>query len=532
MKNICIIGSGASGLTCIKECLDVGFNVTCFEQCNYIGGLWRFHDEDLDDVASVTKATIINSSKELSAFSDFPPPPHLPNYCHHSQLIKYFDSYAEHFDLKKHIKFRHRVLTVKQTEDAKWLVKVLNLNSNAESDFIFDGVMVATGHHTKPHKPHFEGLDQFKGMVIHTHSYKRPDAFADKKVLVIGIGNSAGDAAVELSSVAEEVFLSTRRGAWVLSRVYKNGYPMDYLLSRRFIQYFTFKILPFNLSCSILELDLNHKFNHEMYGLKPNHRVLEQHPFVNDALPNRILSGTVKIKKNIQKFTTNGVIFEGEDGKITPLDVVILATGYETHFPFIQKYVLDTSDRHINLFKYAISPNISKPESFMFIGLVQPFGPLIPISELQARWFCQLQLGNVKLPSKEQMYLDIESKKIAHHKRYYASPRHTMQVDFNQFMDEVADQFGAKPNLFKCFFTDPVLWLHLVFGPCVPYQFRLKGPNKWKGARDAILSVSERTSQALSYQVDPKMTRGSKNYLKTFSIIAIVTIVFLFTLFV
>lgn len=510
-KSICVIGAGASGLTCIKECLSVGFRVTCFEQASYTGGLWRYHEEDLQEVASVTKATIINSSKEVSAFSDFPPQPQMPNYCHHSQLIKYFDSYAHQFDLKDHVKFRHRVLALTQTHDGKWLVRVLNLQTQSESETLFDGVMVSTGHHTKPHWPHFEGLEHFKGSVIHTHSYKRPDAFVDKKVLIIGIGNSAGDAAVELSSVAEQVFLSTRSGSWVLSRVYRTGLPMDYLMVRRFINYFAFKVLPYSFVCSLVEFDLNQKFNHQLYGLKPKHRIFGQHPFVNDALPNRILSGTVKIKKNVQRFTQNGVIFEGDNGQVTPIDVVILATGYETHFPFLEKGVLDTSNHHINLFKYAFSPHVKKPESLMFIGLVQPYGPLIPISELQARWFCQLQLGRVNLPSKDNMLLDIEAKRISHHKRYYSSPRHTMQVEVIDFMDETASQFGAEPKLLKYLFTDPVLWYHLVFGPFVPYQYRLNGPGCWSGARDAILTVHQRTRQAFGTSID-QQNDSTANY--------------------
>lgn len=517
-KSICVIGAGASGLACIKECLSSGFKVTCYEQVNYTGGLWRFHEDDVEEVASVTKATIINSSKELSAYSDFPPDPQLPNYCHNSQLIKYFDAYADHFDLKKHVKFRHQVKHVKQTDDGKWMVKVLDIESNNENETLFDGVMVSTGHHTKPHKPYFQGLDKFKGTVLHTHSYKRPNSFQDKKIVIIGIGNSAGDAAVELSSVTDEVYLSTRSGSWVLSRVYRNGLPMDYSLIRRSNTILQ-GLLPYSLVCSFVESELNTKFDHELYGLKPKHRVFGQHPMVNDALPNRILSGTVKIKKNVERFTENGVVFQGENGKVTPVDVVLLATGYETNFPFFDKEVIDTTGHHINLFKYAISPKIKKPESLMFIGLIQPYGPLIPISELQARWFCQLQLGNVKLPSLNEMMNDIEAKRQALHKRYYSSPRHMMQVDFIDFMDQIADQIGVKPNLTKYFLTDPLLWSKMYFGPSAPYQYRLEGPGKWSGARKAILEIDERTQVALNSSL--KGTKRNSFLLPVLTIVAI-----------
>jgi dimethylaniline monooxygenase (N-oxide forming) len=66
------------------------------------------------------------------------------------------------------------------------------------------------------------------------------------------------------------------------------------------------------------------------------------------------------------------------------------------------------------------------------------------------------------------------------------------------FMDEIASKIGAKPNLFKYFFTDFKLWKELFFGPCVPYQFRLEGPHPWPGAREAILSTMDRVNAPLN----------------------------------
>ena len=87
-KTIAIIGAGASGITCIKEVLEAGFTPICYEKGSYTGGLWRYHDSDEDGIASVMRSTIINSSKEMSAYSDFPPPKELPNYCHNSLMVR------------------------------------------------------------------------------------------------------------------------------------------------------------------------------------------------------------------------------------------------------------------------------------------------------------------------------------------------------------------------------------------------------------------------------------------------------------
>ena len=101
---------------------------------------------------------------------------------------------------------------------------------------------------------------------------------------------------------------------------------------------------------------------------------------------------------------------------------------------------------------------------------------------------------------------DINKKRRQIAKRYFPGPRHTMQIDWISFLDELANQFGAKPNILKYFLTDPVLFYHLMFGPCVPYQWRLTGPGAWKGARNAIIHVQERIEAALQTKSHPQVS--------------------------
>lgn len=142
----------------------------------------------------------------------------------------------------------------------------------------------------------------------------------------------------------------------------------------------------------MVEHMLNSRFDHEKYGLKPAHRVFGQHPMVNDALPNRILSGTVVVKGDIEEFVEDGVIFKGES-KVTPIDAVILATGYEVHFPFLDDKILFAKNNEVQLYKYMFNPNLAHPNTLAFIGLIQAVGPAIPISEMQARWYIHLMQG-------------------------------------------------------------------------------------------------------------------------------------------
>ncbi|VDO11620.1 unnamed protein product, partial [Haemonchus placei] len=126
-----------------------------------------------------------------------------------------------------------------------------------------------------------------------------------------------------------------------------------------------------------------------------------------------------------------------------------------------------------------------------------PIGSIAPISEIQARWVTQVFVGNAKLPSEKEMWKDIDLKRRVMKKRYFASEKHTMQVDFVKYMDEIATMVGCKPNLWKVLFSSPSFALRLFKGANVPYVYRLVGPNKWDGAYDAVCTVPQRVKKPL-----------------------------------
>ncbi|XP_053398364.1 flavin-containing monooxygenase 5-like [Mercenaria mercenaria] len=187
MKRIAVIGAGASGLTAIKCCLDEGLEPVCFERDDYIGGLWHYTGEVEEGQACVMKSTVINTSKEMMCYSDFPIPGEYPMYMHNTCVDQYFHKYADKFDLKKYINFRTEVLSVKPAscheETGKWEIETKARTSEDKETHEFDGVLVCTGHHAEKNVPEFPGLDKFKGKVTHTHEYKDFHGYEDKKVL-------------------------------------------------------------------------------------------------------------------------------------------------------------------------------------------------------------------------------------------------------------------------------------------------------------------------------------------------------------
>nr|UZZ64699.1 tAncFMO1-3 [synthetic construct] len=492
-KRVAVIGAGVSGLTSIKCCLDEGLEPTCFERSDDIGGLWRFTENVEDGRASIYKSVITNTSKEMMCYSDFPFPEDFPNYMHNSKFLEYLRMYAKHFDLLKYIQFKTTVCSVKKCPDfsttGQW--DVVTETDGKQESAIFDAVMVCTGHHTDPYLPldSFPGIEKFKGQYFHSREYKNPEGFQGKRVLVIGMGNSGADIAVELSHTAKQVFLSTRRGSWVMSRVSDNGYPWDMVFTTRF-QNLLRNVLPSSIVNWMTEKKMNQWFNHENYGLVPQNRTLMKEPVFNDDLPSRIICGTVVVKPNVKEFTETSAIFE--DGTVEEnIDVVIFATGYTFSFPFLDESVIKVENNKVSLYKYVFPPHLEKP-TLAVIGLIQPLGAIMPTAELQARWATRVFKGLCKLPSANTMMEDIAKKKEKKIKWFGTSQSNTLQTDYIEYMDELASFIGAKPNILSLFLTDPKLALEVFFGPCTPYQYRLTGPGKWDGARNAILTQWDR----------------------------------------
>ncbi|KAH7713148.1 Protein FMO-1 [Aphelenchoides avenae] len=447
------------------------------------------------------KSTIINTSKEMTAYSDFPPPADFANFMHNTQLLKYFEMYAEHNDLHRYIRFRHTVTNVRRADDyedtGRWVVEYNDAHNN-HAEETFDAVLAATGHHAEPSMPSppYPGQEKFRGKIIHSHSYKDHKGYEDSNVVVVGIGNSAVDVAVELSRIAKQVYLSTRRGAWVYNRVGDYGEPADLQRVTRWNQSIRNRYLPPGLSHRITVSRLNQRFDHANYGVAPKHSIWSQLPTTSDELPNRIISGTVLVKPNIRAFTETGVMWE--DGTVTEqVDHVVMSTGYLFGFPLIEGGKLVPVVRNqVDLYKYMYPPELSKHNSFVVIGLLQPLGSVVPLSEMQARLFFHVLTGHAKLPDRETMEFETEYKRKEMAKRYVDSMRYTLQVDYTPFMDELADIIGCKPNSIDYLLSDPVLAYRLLFGANLAYAYRLKGPHKWDGARGAIMTLNDRVVQA------------------------------------
>ena len=403
-----------------------GIPFDCFEKGSKVGGNWRFENDN--EMSSAYRSLHINTSRGLMAYKTYPMPEDYPDYPNHFQIAAYFDDYVDHFGLREKIRFRTKVKSVVPV-DGEWEVTVEDADGKSGTHR-YRAVLVANGHHWDPRwpEPAFPGSDEFEGEQIHVHHYREPELLRDKRVLVLGIGNSATDVAVEASRIAEKTFLAMRRGAYVMPK-YLNGKPTDEAASK------LLTLMPLPVQRFVLGRMLGLTAGDmTAYGLpKPDHKLLEAHPTVSAELLSRLGHGDIKVKPNLGRFS-GGRTVRFVDGSEEEIDLVVYCTGYKITFPFFDESLISAADNQLPLYRRVAS--VEHPNLY-FIGLIQPLGAIMPLAEAQAEWVADLLGGRGTLPSPNEMRTEIAEAEKKMKKRYVASKRHTIQVDFQPYLREI-----------------------------------------------------------------------------------------------
>jgi cation diffusion facilitator CzcD-associated flavoprotein CzcO len=410
-----VIGAGISGLTAGKMLGDYGVPYTCFESSDRIGGNWAFGNPN--GHSSAYRSLHIDTSKHQLSFRDYPMPEEYPDFPHHTEIKEYLEGYAAAFGLKERIEFENGVEHAVRRPVGGW-----DLTLQDGSTRSFDRLVVANGHHWDPRFPDFPGT--FTGRILHSHHYidpRTPIDFTGQRILVVGLGNSAADITVELSSRAldNQVTLSTRSSAWIVPK-YFGGTPAD--------KYY--RTTPY------LPLSWQRKFaavmqpitagRPEDYGLPtPNHNFFEAHPTQSVELPVRLGSGDVVAKPDIARLDGETVHFI--DGTSVDVDVIVYATGYNITFPFFDPEFISAPENRIRLYKRIFKPGI---DDLAFAGFAQATPTLFPFVECQARLIAAWAIGQYApppVPAMEQV-IDADQQKFTGH--MVPSARHTQQLDY------------------------------------------------------------------------------------------------------
>ena len=417
-KQVCIIGAGPSGLPAIKNISEAGISVVAYDYNHDVGGNWIYNEKDSH--SSVFETTHIISSKTLSQYEDYPFRPEVSDYPSHEELRNYFQSYAKYFNLYRHIQFNTLVKSCVRLDNGHW--EVTTIKDKNEHVQIFTDLIVCNGHHWEPKYPNY--LGKFTGDFLHSHQYKKAAPFANKKVLVIGGGNSACDVAVETSRVSSQTSISWRRGYRIIPK-FLMGKPTDVFATKM-------SFLPIFLRNLLAGLIANiNNGSNKIYGLqKPNHKFGATHPTINSELLYKIRHGKIKPKVEIERFVGKKVFFK--DKSIEEFDVIIACTGFVLAHPFFHENFLNYREGPVPLYLKMFHPEY---DNLYFIGMFQPLGCIWPGAEQQSKLLTLALKGVWNRPANIGVLCERE---ITHpHMKQINTNRHRITVDFHRFMNDL-----------------------------------------------------------------------------------------------
>lgn len=332
-----VIGAGPMGLATARNLNKYDIPFIGFDLNSDVGGLW-----DIDNPHSTMyQSAHLISSKGMTEFSEFPMPDEVATYPHHSEMKRYFQSYARHFDLYRHYEFSTRVVRVERDGDG-W--QVTTERDGETRNRYFQGVLIANGTLHKPNQPSLPG--KFDGELMHSCDYRDASVFDGKRVLIVGCGNSACDIAVDAVHRAASVDLSVRRGYYFLPK-FIGGKATDSIGGKIKLP----RGLKQRLDAWLIRLVVGKPSD---YGLpEPAYKMYESHPVINSLVLHHLGHGDITPHGDIVGVVGKTVTFA--DGQSRVYDLILMATGYKLDYPFIDASELnwhnaDAPQLYLNVF--------------------------------------------------------------------------------------------------------------------------------------------------------------------------------------
>ncbi|KAI4487267.1 hypothetical protein M0804_005416 [Polistes exclamans] len=220
-KKVCVIGAGAAGLCAAKHLAEeTNFEIIVYEQTGDVGGTWVYNhkiglnENGLPIHSSMYQNLRTNLPAKIMNFPDYMRMEAQEPCCvSHNEVLSYLRNYVEHFKLLKYIQFYVKVENIRpikldDSNEEKWLVRVKHLKTQHTEEHRYDAVMICNGHYFEPYMPVIKGMDTFPGIVTHSHSYRKPEEFKNKIVLILGAASSGIDIGIDLVQHASTIYLS------------------------------------------------------------------------------------------------------------------------------------------------------------------------------------------------------------------------------------------------------------------------------------------------------------------------------------
>ncbi|KAM0255739.1 hypothetical protein ACHAQJ_005493 [Trichoderma viride] len=493
-NKVAVCGLGIAGLSAVKNLTEVGFDVTGFDASDAIGGLWHYSEEHRTTCLSNTRALVRRST---FGFSDFPyvgGDSDVP--LRSAEIQTFLESYAQHFDIESRFRLKTKVTAVNRVGN-KWHL-LLTREEGEQEEQIFDRVVLCTGLFHSPRKPHIEGLDQFEGQVLDTHTYKKPENVNGKRVLIVGLGATATDIARSLAGKlpygkANDICFPSLRKQWENAK--KPISEQGLMLHKAFID-----------------------MQDEAFDLRPEWSLGNAPPFphklpiIGDEFYDLLASEVVTLVAALKRVHRSHV--ELIDGREIEIDVIIFAIGYNKSYSLLDSY--DPSRNMPQAWKDAPG-SMGRPLPRLYQGIFSlDFPDSLAYSEhvgstlsasingdIASMALAQVWLGNTKLPPDNEMASSADKQNkmaiaVASNGDIY-DPATVDKQDWNLWADKAAglgiqDRLGKGWKAWRLWFTDHRLYKTLLDGKFLPQVYRLFDEGKrppWKDARDSFLKANE-----------------------------------------
>lgn len=420
-----VIGAGPAGLAAGRALQEAGLAFEIVERHRDVGGIW-----DLDNPGTpMYESAHFISSKTLSGFTGFPMPEHYPDYPNRAQILDYIRAYADHTGLREHIGFDREVRTVEPAGGVAvpqggggWDVTFADGGTGH-----YDAVVVANGRQWIPNVPDIPGT--FTGRLIHSREYTTIDELRGQRVLVVGGGNSGVDIACDAAVAADHAAISLRRGYWFVPK-YIFGIPSDVFAHEG-------PQLPIGVQQWSFARMLNLLVGKpQKFGLpKPDHRLFETHPILNDQIFHFLGHGDLAVRPDVARFDGDRVEFR--DGTREPFDVVILATGFHVAAPFLAPGLMSEPP---DLFLQVAN---REHDGLYFVGIFEVAGAAYGLMGTQAALVAAMirTERDGRRPALRRMRR--ERPDISGPVEHANSPRHAIYVDVDRY-PEILDGYRQR----------------------------------------------------------------------------------------
>lgn len=409
---VCIIGAGSSGLATAKTFAERGIPFDCLERENDIGGLWN----ETTNTGVVYETTYLVSSRKYTGFEDYPMPEDYPTYPSHREALAYLRDYAQTFGILDRIQFNTVVESAERTEEG-WRVTI----AGEARPCLYRALVIATGHHDIPRIPKIPG--KFTGEIMHSRDYRSVKQLTDKRVLVVGAGNSACDIVVDATSVARAVYQSMRRGTYFVPK-FMLGRPTDGIVN-------FCERLPMPRGLRNRLYTLWHKLMvgaNARYGLpEPEHRIMDTHPTMNTVLPQLAAHGRIGIKPDITEL--KGRIVRFSDGSEVEADLLVYATGYEIAVPMIDNDLIFDANGRPRLFFNVFHPQL---DDLFAVGLIQANGSIWRVADDQSKLVASFLIAAAEGHERASWFRALKAQGPQRSPRtsYVQSERHLLEANY------------------------------------------------------------------------------------------------------